>query len=40
MSRQTYVVQPGQLQRDDWLRLSNWLPSFDQMGAGALLQLK
>jgi hypothetical protein len=40
MSRQTYVVKPGQLERDDWLRLSNWLPSFDQMGAAARLHLK
>jgi hypothetical protein len=40
MSRQTYVVQPGQLQRDDWLRLSNWIPSLDQIGAAARLQVK
>lgn len=40
MSRQTYVVQPGQLQRDDWLRLSNWIPSLDQMGAAARLNAK
>jgi hypothetical protein len=40
MSRQTYVVQPGQLQRDDWLRLSNWIPSLEQIMAAARLQIR
>lgn len=40
MSQQTYVVQPGQFKRDDWLRWSNWMPSLDQLGAAARLQVK
>jgi hypothetical protein len=40
MSQDTYVVQPGQLERDDWLRWSNWIPSIDQMVAAARLQVK
>ena len=40
MNQQTYVVQPGQLRRDDWLRWSNWMPSLDQVGAAARLRVK
>lgn len=40
MSRHTYVVQPGQLQRDDWLRWSNWMPSLDQILSAGRLQLR
>jgi hypothetical protein len=35
----TYVIQGAQLKREDWLRLSNWLPSFEQMAAAARLQI-
>lgn len=40
MNQQTYVVQPGQMKRDDWLRWSNWMPSLDQLRAAAYLQVK
>jgi hypothetical protein len=39
LSNATYVVQPGTLQRDDWLRWSNWVPTEDQIGAAARLNI-
>jgi len=36
----TYVIQGAQIKREDWLRLSNWLPSLEQMAAAARLQVK
>jgi hypothetical protein len=39
LSDATYVVQPGTLQRDDWLRWSNWVPTEDQIGAAARLNI-
>lgn len=38
-SDKTYVVQPGQLDRKDWTRWSNWMPSLDQLGAAARLNV-
>lgn len=38
-SDKTYVVQPGQLNRDDWMRWSNWMPSMDQLIAAARLNV-
>ena len=38
-SDKTYVVQPGQLNREDWLRWSNWMPSMDQLLAAARLNV-
>jgi hypothetical protein len=38
-SDKTYVVQPGQLDREDWTRWSNWMPTLDQMGAAARLNV-
>jgi hypothetical protein len=38
-SDKTYVVQPGQLDREDWTRWSNWMPSLDQIGAAARLNV-
>lgn len=36
----TYVIQPRDVRRDDWLRWSNWIPSTQQMAAAARLHLK
>jgi hypothetical protein len=38
-SDKTYVVQPGHLNREDWTRWSNWIPTIDQMGAAARLNV-
>ena len=38
-SDKTYVVQPGQLNREDWTRWSNWMPSMDQLLAAARLNV-
>ena len=38
-SDKTYVVQPGQLNREDWLRWSNWMPSMDQLLAAVRLNV-
>ena len=38
-SDKTYVVQPGQLNREDRPRWSNWMPSMDQMIAAARLNV-
>lgn len=38
-SNKTYVVQPGQLDREDWTRWSNWVPPVEQMGAAARLNV-
>lgn len=39
-SDKTYVVQPGQLDRADWTRWSNWIPTLDQMAAAARLNVR
>jgi hypothetical protein len=38
-SDKTYIVQPGQLDREDWTRWSNWMPTIDQLGAAARLNV-
>jgi hypothetical protein len=38
-SDKTYVVQPGKLEREDWTRWSNWVPTVDQIGAAARLNI-
>jgi hypothetical protein len=38
-SDETYVVQPGRLEREDWTRWSNWVPTVDQIGAAARLNV-
>lgn len=39
-NRDTYVVQGAHVTRDDWLRLSNWLPSLEQMLSAIRLQVQ
>ena len=36
----TYIVQGARVGRDDWLRLSNWLPSLDQILSAARLRIQ
>jgi len=39
MNQHTYVHMPGRMQKEDWLRWSNWMPSLDQMGAAVRLKV-